>query len=243
MNLNNNKYLFKKFKKSRRKIFLKYNNVISKFVLPEKAENLKNNDIVGFYNLSHEIFTNTEIKALSKGLKFIPIPKPFKLDELELSISNLIRNIRLKYHFSDSSNSKPKLLWKNSKFEPPRSGSFVESYLSDTAISLRKAFQEAVGLNMSSFTKEEKFQNRILINTLFNLKKKSHLIYKVADKNLGLVVLTKDKYKDMVMNQLVINPGSSTYERLEECPDLYSIYNNLKIVLSKYGYLYSSQMF
>ena len=51
------------------------------------------------FNLSHRVITETEIKALDKGLDYVPIQKKINEPELRKDFSEFCRRLRNKWYF------------------------------------------------------------------------------------------------------------------------------------------------
>ncbi|CAC5415486.1 unnamed protein product [Mytilus coruscus] len=146
-----------------------------------------------------EIFTkeklcNAEILVLAKGLKFIPSPRLQNAKKTLINDFNeLARKMRCKYHFDDGSNTynrHPFLL--KSGHKPSWANNAIENYLFSTRIELEKIQINTFKDNLS---KNERM-------ALQSLRKNDRIIVKKADKNSSTVVLDKDLYVKMAMNQL-----------------------------------------
>ena len=55
------------------------------------------------FNLSARVLSETEIKLLSRGLKFIPTPKSIDRYQLKLDLEEYGRRLKLKIHFNEVS--------------------------------------------------------------------------------------------------------------------------------------------
>jgi hypothetical protein len=188
-------------------------------------------DYHGFYNLSNHSFSQNEIDALSKGIKFIPRPPNLSSIELEESINTFNRNIRLKYHFSDQSNQRPILRVRNKAYTPPLAGKLVEQYLLEAASKLRMSFEDAY----NGLGRKRQNEGKVFTSTLKKLADVPNLIFRLADKNLGLVALTKEHYESIAIKQLTFSPGATTYTQLERKPAAADIWKSLKDILRKYN--------
>ncbi|CAC5416795.1 unnamed protein product [Mytilus coruscus] len=146
-----------------------------------------------------EIFTkeklcNAEILVLAKGLKFIPSPKLQNAKKTLINdVNELARKMRCKYHFDDGSNTynrHPFLI--KSGYKPSWANNAIENNVFSTRIELEKIQIDTFKDNLS---KNERM-------SLQSLRKNDRIIVKKADKNSSTVVLDKDLYIKMAMNQL-----------------------------------------
>ena len=143
---------------------------------------------LGIYNKSSKILSQSEVRLLSMGKKFIPTPKPIKTFNLTTYLDQYIRNVRLCYYFGrNNKNFNPKFHVRNSSFNPPLIRiNIVEQFLSN----IRNI---PLNPNFASIANNYSRNNmpKSLRKALFSLNNNRHIVINNADKNLGIVVMDK----------------------------------------------------
>ena len=206
------------------------NSLLTHAAFARKYENITNTEI---FNLSSYTLSPTEKIVLGLGVKFIPLPKtdPSTLIlSIHASIDTFHRRLRLCFFFptpSLYSTTIPmienKVLW-----NPPAHpiDPLLSSFISDLKTS-----------TSSHITNSRSFFNpvdNLLLTTLRRLKRNTSIIFKPADKNLGLVILNTVDYKQMCLKHLT---DSETYQViLNYEPSL--IYDKLVKILKLSGNFY-----
>ena len=126
-------------------------------------------------NLSNYILNSSEQKLLSKGLNFVPTPKTTNLEDIQNSVSEFIRSVKVQYAASNLKFNSSKLPFTGkSKWQP--SPALLDPDLLDN---LKDIKSRADSLDK---TKE----NSNLTNSEYlafkNLKQQTNLVFKPADK-------------------------------------------------------------
>lgn len=193
-------------------------------------------------NLSKVTLNQTDITALGKGLKFIPIPH-IKLSEIFNDFRNTERCMRLKVLFSNTEDTHENTLQHpfrtKSNWRPLTSDSNnLENYLYATKIELAK------------FSMKKRFNiSKSEMIALHRLKKNSDLVIRKADKGSTIVILNKNDYVEEGLRQL--NDGIH-YEKIDSidiCGTLKNVRNHAahmhyhnEIDKVTFGYLYDVSM-
>jgi len=166
---------------------------------------------LGVNNTSQSILTPQQTTLLSKGLKFIPTPtiNHSTIPKTIFSFKEMIRRIKLKFHFKGSKDNKdfdPKFHIKSS-FTP------VHDELDNITDQLETKFKEFVlsksnlaQTNKTNLTLEER-------NEIESLRNSDTLMVQATDKNLGLILLSKEWYQSECERQL---SDTSVYTKLEK---------------------------
>ncbi|XP_062592820.1 uncharacterized protein LOC134254311, partial [Saccostrea cucullata] len=149
------------------------------------------------FNLSHRQLTDSEIKLLSKGLKYTPTPQ-VNNQELKTDIKAYTRRLRLReyFHESDTSESDSEstdaeetdLVRNKSKFNPKRGRNKTLDAVCDTLENIH--FPNKPRTIKPNLSKEEE-------KALKNLSDDPTIIIKEADKGGGVVLMNKDFYKSL----------------------------------------------
>ena len=143
--------------------------------------------------------SKNQIKLLSKGLKFTPIPRP-NIPETKRDTEDFTRKLSLRDFFADennsnenSQNSSDSLVKNKGKLNPPRNRNKVL----DTVIDfLRKQnFEETNQINKRNISKHER-------KGLMELKNNKNIIIKEADKGGKVVIMSTKHYCKMIYDHL-----------------------------------------
>lgn len=165
--------------------------------------NIINNRIksVGFRNLSSYTPSPLELRALKKGLNFVPmktyaVSKYFRSD-LKAAFQKYARLFHLRWHFRNNSDSIAnidkrsvihKKLYIPSNWLPPlnQRNPSINNYLSKTRSLLLSLSHNLTPLPYHNISKAE-------FSALYSLCQRPDLVITKADKNLGIVLMdTKD---------------------------------------------------
>ena len=134
-----------------------------------------------------------EISLLSKGLKFIPMPKHINEALCEEELKTYGRKLRLMWHYR---NEKQEItinpFEKKSKFNPKRKDAAIEIFLSRLE---EEIFSLGKKLSYSNLTKEER-------QAIYSLRDDTSIIIKDADKGSGIVVWDRERYLAEARTQL-----------------------------------------
>lgn len=183
-------------------------------VLEESMTNLT------FHNLSTTQLTKEQEQVLGLGLNTVLKPERAELNNLENAWSMFARSVRLACLFG---NSKSASRWrvKNARFEPPPADSSVEEILASakaTMFELASSAKPNLTPNISASHKQ----------ALSELQSNKEIIIKPADKNLGLTVLDREKYKAECLAHLM---DTDVYQKLD--PDIDLIMSELEVLLKQ----------
>jgi len=188
----------------------------------------------GINNLTNIELSNDENNILALGLSFIPTPKKSSLKNIfQSSLERYFRNIRLRYYFFD----------KNNKNNNNNNSNYINNtiyHASTVTHSLRKelhlpssftiessennAIEQYITNTYNSFmniNNSNKYKNNVSISSRIILEKmKNHpdIIFKPADKNLGITLLPRTWYVNEIQKQL-----NDTHTYLKKPLDIFTI--------------------
>ena len=138
-------------------------------------------------NLSNRILNNTEVRVLSKGMKYIPIPKQPPESDIIESLEKFSRHMQIIYHFSDKNwqRQPPKFKIPSDWYPPPEQ-------ISDIMMEELKDMSDSIkGIKLTNK------QNRLSKNetkVLVELKKDRNIIFKPADKGSSIIIQNRNNY-------------------------------------------------
>ena len=158
-------------------------------------------------NLSKRALSESEISALSKGLKFVMTPKELDYSQIKVDLESFGRRLRLKWHFWESEDfSEYPAFRPRSKFNPRHKNAAIELYLSKLEEELMSI--SAQGNNYSNVSREES-------KAINSLRSDRTIVVKEADKGSGVVVWDREDYITEAESQL---GDSEVYSRLDNDP-------------------------
>ncbi len=152
-------------------------------------------------NLSGKDLSSSELSLLSKGLKFVPKPPRINRFQLKQDLESFGRRIRLREFFYDPGSSEAENDYRDSrrfveksKWSPPKNRiPEIETYL-------KAVERDAWGLSRSIRRKDN--LTHIQRQALTQLRNRSDIIIKPADKGSAIVVLSKEAYMAEAYRQL-----------------------------------------
>ena len=147
-----------------------------------------------------------QINILGKGLKFTPTPKR-NVHELKKDTENFTRKLRLIEFFADeeaNDDNNISLVKKKGKFTPSRERNKTLDIIIDFLH--KQNFEETKKNNTSNITKDEN-------KGIMELKNNAEIIIKEADKGGAVVIMNREHYKKMVLDQL---EDSKTYKTTKD---------------------------
>lgn len=183
-------------------------------------------------NLSNHTLTDSEVKLLSKGLKFCPTPVERDLLELEVNMKELARKIELQVFMSNSKFTKADyLLSRTGLFIPPES---KEKLLNSV---ITKIISEAESLE--NLAKPNVFKNLSIeeCKALSQLKNNSNIIVRPFDKGSGICILDRDWYITKITNILNTNP---VYKQLSKNVDT-TVVKELNNLIIKHNHCFDQR--
>jgi hypothetical protein len=195
-----------------------------------KYANVTNTEI---FNLSSYILSSTEKIVLGLGVKFIPLPKtdPTTLiASIHTSIDTFHRKLKLAFFFSTPSlfSTTIPLVENRALWDPPPHP--VDPVLSEFISSLKATSATHINNSRSFYNPLD----NLLHVTLDKLRRQQSIIFKPADKNLGLVILNAHDYKEMCLVHL---NDTDTYKVITDY-DPSTIYAKLIRILRNSGNLF-----
>jgi hypothetical protein len=154
--------------------------------------------------------SNDECDILTLGLSFVPTPRPMDSSQLfDQSLLRYFRSIRLRYHYgisiklkNNDASSSDRLKLKSKKSINHVSNVGVETYIERT----QQAFKNII-LSSSLRHRNMTYHHRMIMQ---NMRNHPSIIFKPADKNLGITALTREWYEKEMKRQL---NDHHTYER------------------------------
>ena len=149
------------------------------------------------HNFSSKQIDPKLLAVLGLGLKYIPVNKPPSADEFQIAFDDYRRQLRLHALFGSTERQDGKQFVKqfyiaNTEFEPLIINAGLERYLAFTWQDLNDAIRESRRIPVKSAA----------INRLREFLKDPELIVRPCDKNLGLAILNRRDYVEMVMEHL-----------------------------------------
>lgn len=144
-----------------------------------------------FHNLSSHSFTELENWILSRGLSFRPLPRRITHHQLFSSLDKTVNSLRWREYFFKQgapplpppTKAKP---FNTSSASTCKRQSFIEPFITLLSHQLSAAFNSIPPPLTNSF--------QLDLNRLRRLAKNGNIIFKTADKNLGLVAVDRNWY-------------------------------------------------
>lgn len=181
------------------------NRHCNKKQLQQKIHNqLINNSVV---NLSNTPLTKPTINLLSKGLKFIPTPKPTHYNKIYKSFLTYRRNMYNKYHFRDINSTTHPFKTRSKFTPPPPDNSNLIEYISHIYHDLKTQHTTQTH-NKHNISPTE-------LHTINELKSNNDIIIKPADKGGAIVIWPKENYLTEAYKQL---NNTNHYQRIANDP-------------------------
>lgn len=174
----------------------------------------------GVHNRSGKDIDPTVIRVLGKGLKFIPTPPPTSyqtaMHSLDVAINSFIRNVKLWHHWLDSSGLElpyHHVRLRNSDFEPELDrDTTINEYIKEITTTIAYERERIVNSATTTMRKKSNLPRREVF-ALKQILADKEIILKPADKNLGIVILSRDWYKKEALKHL---ENRSNYAPLNE---------------------------
>lgn len=167
-------------------------------------------------NLSDYKMTNREIFALSRGLKFIPVPPKPKVKDLLKDFDELARKMRCTFFMENpeipDKEREMHPFRRNTNFQPPKGNHALETFLWNTREEISHLRLQKIQPNFSKKDRE----------AIANLRRNRNIVIKKADKNSTLVILNRTDYVKEAMAQL----QSRHYEQIPR-PNLNDLHNKI----------------
>ena len=161
------------------------------------------------FNLSRRVLSESEIRLLSKGLKFVPTPVSINRAQLKLDLEEFGRRLKLKYHFrnhvSENFSHIPSYR-PPSDWTPEINDVHLEMYLSELEEQLMKISEQ--GYNYPNLTVEER-------EALKSLRNDPSIIIKEANKGSAVVIWDREDYIREAMTQL---GDKDVYSEIDDIP-------------------------
>ncbi len=201
----------------------------------------------GIHNLSTKGISHASISALSLGLNFIPVPRlPQSLaSHLLTQWQDFRRRINIQYYFNVyPSKTTPTKFRVKSSWEPTEED--FKPYIYSPAVSNYLIHVKNNLLSVAASSTPETYRSALqlyqnppwLIPSLQKLRHNQDIIVTEADKNMGIVLIDKDKYIEEGLRQLQC---PNTYDK--NCtvnPVLFRrLYASLRNILRAHYRLYS----
>ena len=143
--------------------------------------------------MSTRHLNETEIKLLSKGLKFTPTPAKTNSKEIENDINEFTRKIKLAEYFNEAEDRDISIVTNKSSFMPPKHrNANLEKFINNIDSIPKDITHRDVRSNM---TLNERKSIQDLIND-------PNIIIKEADKGGAVVIMDTSHYKEMISSQL-----------------------------------------
>ena len=163
------------------------------------------------HNLSKVTLTSSQQQILSKGLSFVPTPKPTPMSQIYLAYNKFKRRLLLKHMFStepiSNTTSRTNPFYVYSSWNPPEpENSSIQQYLADVYknLSTLRNYQ----LYTENLSGTEKLSLRELASN-------PNIVIKPADKGGKIVILDRDAYIREAVRQL---SDSKVYTKLMHNP-------------------------
>ena len=208
--MNTNKYnknTMLKFMKTPRNT--NHNRHLSKNKLHKKMHN--NLQYKAVTNLSDKNISNSTLIALSKGLSYIPSPKPAPYKQIYNSFLKYRKNMYNRYFFRHNTNTNRHPFKLPTNFTAPiPDNSNLQEYISNIYHDLKTEYEKHKEHAKPNISKDE-------LQAVHNLKTDNDLIVKPADKGGAIVIWPRDAYLAEAYRQL---NDSNHYLKLTYDPTL-----------------------
>ena len=179
------------------------------------------------HNLSQRPLAPLEVKALGLGLKFIPTPCALFGQQVSRAVSAFTRRVRIAYKFRDTSDPLPPFFIPNPGYEPPAACARTEFYIHEVE-------QKVNALKDKITARHPSNMDRFSVTALRRLAKDATVVIKPADKNLGVVILSREWYVAEAMRQL---SDADVYQRVDEVP-MSALFSRLHAWCMRWGHLF-----
>ena len=176
--------------------------------LPLKALDIRVTN-KSFTNLTNVKFTPEQTRLLGLGLKFVPGTRPHDRESISQAYDGFVRHVRLRHRFADTDKQRddgPRAPWRhgvrhaNPTYNPVMRDGKLEHALSVEA--KRKFTSRLLELENEFSHISKRSHSKSIYATLRSLAKHEEVIFKPADKNLGLVCVSKDWYRSECLKLL-----------------------------------------
>ena len=202
-----NKNTMLKFMKTPRNT--NHNRHLSKNKLHKKMHN--NLQYKAVTNLSDKNISNSTLIALSKGLSYIPSPKPAPYKQIYNSFLKYRKNMYNRYFFRHNTNTNRHPFKLPTNFTAPiPDNSNLQEYISNIYHDLKTEYEKHKEHAKPNISKDE-------LQAVHNLKTDNDLIVKPADKGGAIVIWPRDAYLAEAYRQL---NDSNHYQKLTYDPTL-----------------------
>ena len=207
---------------------LQYRRQCSIDKLPSLFNNISNKGVI---NLTNKVLSVGEQAVLAMGPKFITTPQASSdYDIIDVAFMNFCRTVRIKKQFCKCDNDFNKTLYiPNSTFEPDSAGCIIEEYLARVRDKLVVQLE-----NHPDTTCNIKIP-KIFNIAIKNLTSDQTILIKLADKNLGVVIVYRDWYEKEALRQLL---NTETYTKVDQPPTRTDYILALETILSRYHCLF-----
>jgi hypothetical protein len=153
------------------------------------------------------------------GLKYIPIPlKTSHLEDLlRTNLQKFHRSLRLRAYFADTTredklsyNRKKHYYIPNPSWNPPTKDINVERFIEENTATFESLIQD---INQTPLTKLNQFASKLNPNhgkigkAIFKLNETSNTVIKQADKNVAICLIDRDKYLELIHDQILHPPS------------------------------------
>ena len=177
-------------------------------------------------NLSNQQLTESSISALSKGLRFIPTPKPTPYVTVYNSFLSYRRQMYLKHHFRQKPHTKHPFKLA-SQFSPPQpDNSNLTEYISRVLYDIKTKHTNTKTIPNLSHAE---------IESINRLKDDDDIIIKQADKGGAIVIWPREDYLTEAYQQL---NNVNHYKRINYNPTT-QLRNTIRTLVNK---MYANQL-
>ena len=161
-------------------------------------------------NLSSSVLTNSEIDLLTKGLNFVPKPSKIDKEEIDKSIDQFKRRLKLVEFMKQYEKKEQKPFYDKSDFDPP--DELIKKLV------FRDSIPEIIEnlrteIHKLDFTHKNSNMTKLEKQALKSLKTNKNIIIKPADKGSCTVIMDKIDYINEGVRQL---SNSNHYKKIEE---------------------------
>ena len=160
---------------------------------------LRADEFFNVINLTDRDLTDPELRLLSKGLNFTPLPPNVDRLSLRQSVADFERNLRLAEFFHCDSDSASNFVPKDLKFRekstwtpPANRDKHLDSYISVITSKIMSASENRAFSNLKPDERE----------ALRDLKSRSDIVIRDADKGSATVIMDRQRYIDEGLRQL-----------------------------------------
>lgn len=157
---------------------------------------------------------------------------------MDTQVNDFIRRVRLRYMFRNKPDSAFKLYptFRKTVFQPNNASPPIEAYLRYAKGKIMEKLDQTLAISPNQLpTRSRCHMPNWLTPTLKDLRDNKDIIITNADKNMGICIVNTQAYINEGLRQL---SDTNTYTLVTEKPDMNSLFNGLRELLTRHMFLY-----